>query len=817
MDINALDNTGKVNVNRSAGITSAPIILPSVISDQEPDIFISSFGPIEKSSGFGIFGKIANKVKEVATQVNETINSPETKQKINAAKLTKLFIDNGTVSSYSEALKHKDFINELAKHDYEQVVEKYNTLLRNMQIDGVKKGSTDYLRTMGLGQVYSVLTYDKLQVEDINELFEISRNRKHNKYLDNRIELNAFVDVLQCYENFDNLSASMQKSLMTGINYSFPTFQSLTVEEAKKISKYSSLTKFEYINDLKNVNSEDELVQNLDERRRNIPCHAIPVDNQKIEQVLSKEGIENLSEALNKTDITQYEKGFPLEYSRENFIKDFNKLIQNLSNQDKKKVFEYFGFKINSANDIINYPNPDVTGEIDEDLKGIVAEGQQYINKFMLDNKVKLATKDKALETELNNIIQAFPEFISVIGKPQHRGDSIDYHTLDDMKRIFNDEKFKTLPETEQRILITATLFHDFGKVQGEIDDGHAKKSAILTKEILKKTNLSFDEKERIFNLISHSHWLVDGSSDENIAFDFRRPNDFKMAEIFEKADSNSAGFEYKPNPDKILQINKNIEKINSTGIPLFVDQLPKEDKYYDKTPSGVRYLDLRDPEMSVEKYGYPKGTKVKDLKFLCHSTCDKQSDFEALCDDSKEVCLSTSLLDCRQRFSTGYNGNGSYIVSGNNANIVLAGKDVACTGGHRGKEYAKKAMYLQESENGFLSNKDDRQIISNQIKEDLNLTNEEYLEVYANICNLEKLEDISDVKLQNGRTVKKEQIQETISAIQTELVRPRKKGEKGYTNEVVVYNPKIEAEIIHITPEQLAKGQYNDRIYVLV
>lgn len=817
MDINSLDSINKVNLSRIAGAVGISSALPYVSLDQEPDVFVSSFGPQLKPSG--IFGKIADKVREVATQVNETINSPETKQKINAAKIAKLFVDNGTVNSYQEAYKHKDLINELAKHDYESVSKKYNTILKNMQIDGVKKDTTEYLQTMDLMQVYNVLMYDKLQSEDIDEIFRISRNRPNkNPHFDERLQLNCFVSTLKKYEDFDNLSASAQKDLMRCLDYTFPTYNSLTLEEAKNLSKYSPLTKFEYINDLRNVESQDELVQNLDNRRRNIPCRSIPVEKTKIEKVLSQDGIENLTKALNKTDITKYEKGFPLEYSREEFIRDFKKLTQNLSNEDKKKVFEHFGFKINSANDIINFPNPDTKDEVDDNLKAVVEKGREYVNKFMLENKIKLEPQDKALETELNNIIQVFPEFISVIGKPQHRGDSIDYHTMDDMKQILNDKNFKLLPPAEQKILTTATLFHDFGKVQGEVDEGHARKSAILTKEILKKTDLSFDEKERIYNLINHSHWLVEGSSIEDTAFNFRRPNDFKMAEIFEKADSNSAGFEYNPNPEKISQINQNIDKINQTGIPLFVNQLPKDDKYYDKTPSGTRYLDLRDPEMSVEKYGYPKGTKVKDLKFLCHSSSDDLSNFEALCDDSKEVCLSTSLLDCRQRFSTGYNYSGSYIVSGNNANIVIGGKDVGCTGGHRGREYAKRVMYLQEAQKGFLPNEKERQIIPNQIKENLNLTAEEYLELYTNICNLEQLEDIQDVSLKTGRTIKKEDIQKTISDIQTELVRPREKDEKGYTNEIVVYNPKIEAAVIHMTPEQLARGEnYDDRIYVLV
>ena len=644
MDINSLDSINKVNLSRITGAVGISSALPYVSLDQEPDVFVSSFGPLGKPSG--IFGKIADKVREVATQVNETINSPETKQKINAAKIAKLFVDNGTVNSYQEAYKHKDLINELAKHDYNLVSKKYNTILKNVQIDGVKKGSTKYLQTMGLGQVYNVLMYDKLQAEDIDEIFTISRNRPNdNPHIDCRIQLNYFVSTLKSYEDFDNLSAKEQKDLMQSLGFSFPTYNALTKEEAKNLSKHSPLTKFEYVSDLRNVDSQDELVQNLDARRRNIPCRSIPVDKTKIEKVLSQDGIENLTKALNKTDITKYEKGLPLEYSRKDFIQDFNKLTKNLSNEDKKKVFEHFGFKINSANDIINFPNPDTKGEIDDNLKNVIEQGQEYINRFMLENKVKLAPEDKALETELNNIIQAFPEFVSVIGKPQHRGDSIDYHTIDDMKRILNDENFKSLSPAEQKILTTATLFHDFGKVQGEVDEGHAKKSAVLTKEILKKTDLSFDEKERIYNLINHSHWLVDGRSNEDIAFDFRRPNDFKMAEM------------YKP------EIATLVNKLDSWG------------RYW-KDPSIKEERLEKRHEYTMDSYGnwYEDGKKAENqalysVRFIEDTANPKRTGFwliiEGMAVDKMEVLGYSNNTGTTQILQS------STIVDGNHKTVV--------------------------------------------------------------------------------------------------------------------------------------------------
>lgn len=771
---------------------------PNSKTSNNNDVFVSGTKIAAKPVG-SIFNKFLNKVKE-------TINDTQTQQKINSVKLTKLLVENGTLS-ITDINKNKDFINELSKMDYDKVEKKYKTIIKNVQLETKDTKSLDYKNKVSVYEIELPLKYKKLEAQDIDEIYRIGRSRTNAKDSATRLSLQYFVRMIKNYDNFDNMPASTQKDIMIANGFNFPTYNSLSIEEGNNISEYSSLMKFDYIKDLKTVNSKEEFLQKMDTRRRNIPCKPIPTDSQYFQ---SKEDIENLSNALNQTDLTKYKTGFELKYSRDEFINDFNEAISSLPDEEKKKVFDNFQFKTNTSNDIINYPNPNPTGDVPK-------EAQELVNKFMLENKVKLAPEDKALENELNKIIKAYPEFVSVIGKIQHRGDSIDYHTMDDMKRIFNDPQFMELSDSEQKILTTATLFHDFGKCQGEVDEGHARKSAILAKEIIKKTDFSFDEKERIFNLINHSHWLVDGSTTEEIAFNFRRPNDFKMAEIFEKADSNSAGFEYEPTSTKIDEIHKNIDKINSTAIPLFAYNLPTEDKFYDKTESGIRYLDLRNPEMSVEKYGYSTGTKVKDLKFLCHSSSDSPENFEALCDDSKEVCLSTSLLDYRNRFTTGYNGMGSYILSGSNSNILLGGKDVACTGGQRGYNYAINTAYLRDTE-GFLANaKKMRQIIPNQIKENLNLSDEEYLELYTQICNIENIEEVSDVSLQSGRTINSSDIKQTIKTIQQKLVEPKSEEKLGYTNEIVVYNPKIEAQAVPYTPEQLEKIGDKEKIYVLV
>ena len=755
------------------------------------------------SSVGGIAGRLFRKAKELSEKAAEKVGKIDVKQGVNAAKITKMMVENKTFHSFFEAYEHKEEIAELAKLDIKEVEKKYMTLANNYKKEVDRKfiNSGHYETNMVFWRMNSILSHEKLTAEDINELFNIRHERPNDRDTF-RLDIWAISATMRDYDNFENLSASAQKRLLVSFGWDVYTEQALKKEEAEKISDCSSLMKFDYIRDLKKAESNESFIQELDNRRRNIPCKAIETDKELLKNITSEQGLTDIRNALNKTDLDKYANGFGLEYSRENFINDFNSITRNLSSADKKAVFDYFQFKIDSTNDMVNYPNPQPNADIDPKLAETADKCQKCVNKFMVENSVKLNPKDKDLENVLNNVIKAYPEFISVMGKIQHRGDSIDYHTFDDLKRIMNDPQYDELNPQEQRIITVATLFHDFGKSQGEIDDGHALKSAQSAKEIIKKMEISFDEKERIYNLIKHSHWLVDGSSNEDIAFYFRRPNDFKMAQIFEKADSNSAGFDYSPNSGKIDSIKKNINKINSTGIPIFADSLPTDITKYDVNKNGVRYLDLRDPEASVEKYGYPKGTKVKDLKFLCHASGDGDKDFSILCDDSKDVCLSTMLLDKTSNFQTGYNSYGAYILSGNNANIVLAGKDLSCTGGHKGYNYAKESMYQRmenlSSKNGGYGNRNEfREEVPNKIRGYLNLSKEEYLELYNSICNLENMTDIKDVELSTGRIINAEDIKTSISDIRDFMTNPENVSAGGYTNEVVVYNPKIEAQVV--------------------
>ena len=65
-----------------------------------------------------------------------------------------------------------------------------------------------------------------------------------------------------------------------------------------------------------------------------------------------------------------------------------------------------------------------------------------------------------------------------------------------------------------------------------------------------------------------------------------------------------------------------------------------------------------------------------------------------SICDDSKEICLSSSLLNVNYGLSTNYNSGVSVILHSSNSDIALAGKKVGGTGGQRGRDAFENYIY---------------------------------------------------------------------------------------------------------------------------
>lgn len=115
------------------------------------------------------------------------------------------------------------------------------------------------------------------------------------------------------------------------------------------------------------------------------------------------------------------------------------------------------------------------------------------------------------------------------------------------MQKISQDPKFKTLNESDQKVMMLASLLHDITKREGSIDKTHANEGAFDTFFIAKKFNLSSEEEIKLYTLAKHHEWLefVNTSKSkeqltkrlQSVAYDLQNDNLFDMALMFTHAD----------------------------------------------------------------------------------------------------------------------------------------------------------------------------------------------------------------------------------------------------------------------------------------
>ena len=166
--------------------------------------------------------------------------------------------------------------------------------------------------------------------------------------------------------------------------------------------------------------------------------------------------------------------------------------------------------------------------------------------------------------------------------------------------------------------------------------------------------------------------------------------------------------------------------------------------------------------------------TKVKNLNLLSHNASSSFSSLADICNESKKICLSTSLLNASGDICTHYNQIYSYencdvILYSSNSDIALAGINVGCTGGKRGFEHFKDYVYgesicFPNEKRRDEQNIEQRNELPNYIKNELNLSDSEYLELYRHLENYSDKRDIQSITLSSGRTIDAKTIKHTLN-----------------------------------------------------
>ena len=511
--------------------------------------------------------------------------------------------------------------------------------------------------------------------------------------------------------------------------------------------------------------------------------------------------------------LKQMNKGLPLSYSREKFLSALNALL------DTKEKRQLISDKLN-----INFieQNGLITGYdgimlLDNLNKNNEFENSIYeiCHKFFYENKIN--TGDKKLDEALNTIIKAAPEFINTIGKKQHgtHNYTLDIHQLLVLANSINNPDYKNLNNTDKTMLKISAIFHDIAKKEDTIDKGHQIPSSLYARNIISKFYKNPESLDRVFELIKNHHWLEEynttsdiSASSKDLAYRFRRPNDFEIAKIMARADLMAVSDEFYNEHKNALKdknldlIQKNLDYFYSTGSVIISDYFidKKSLQNHIETHNGVEYQvvdfhKIKDDE-DLGQYGFMRGRTKKDVQFLVHmvDTKNAKKNLTAVKHLSSPVnggVLSESLITPYYK-RTYENRKYGLILSQINANVMNAKKI------NQGSGYEKDLSsinYLVFGENAEARKNFRHEFLLNLGIDPDSVSDKEFGEFYKNniIAKSSFNQFVSGKEYTLGtKTITGEDIKQAIIKFQDSLI---DKKEQNH-NEIVGYVPKLQAVV---------------------
>ena len=538
--------------------------------------------------------------------------------------------------------------------------------------------------------------------------------------------------------------------------------------------------------------------------------------------------------------LKQMNKGLPLSYSREKFLSALNALL------DTKEKRQLISDKLN-----INFieQNGLITGYdgimlLDNLNKNNEFENSIYeiCHKFFYENKIN--TGDKKLDEALNTIIKAAPEFINTIGKKQHgtHNYALDIHQLLVLANSINNPDYQKLNDTDKAMLKSAAIFHDIAKKEDTIDKGHQIPSSLYARNIISKFYKNPESLDRVFELIKNHHWLEEynttsdiSASSKDLAYRFRRPNDFEIAKIMARADLMAVSDEFYAahknalDDYKLNEINNRLNQIYQTGSLIMSDYFIGRNysNLEDVNIKGRNFkvLDfhkIKDDEDLI-KYGFAKGRTKKDVQFLVHmvSKDNIKNDLSVLENITSSVnggVLSESLITPYYK-RTYQDRKFGVLLSQINANLINTSNTNQGSGNKKDVNNAIDLLfnsYASDTRTSFREN-----FLKNLSLGPDEVSIEEYGKFYKdNLVSKTLITQFPDNKTyQLGkRTFSGSDIKRAIVEFQNSLI---DKTESTH-NEIIGFAPKINAVIIKAdnikeAPDELLDFAHKDNLPVIL
>ena len=384
-------------------------------------------------------------------------------------------------------------------------------------------------------------------------------------------------------------------------------------------------------NDLKKHFIEKGIyVDKLEEKLSSITTmkgYEIPVDkelqNRFLKSIITNNNF-NAENIIKSDDFYNYlqehsASGLHLKYSRSTFIKDINSLLSKLPEADRNKVLKDLGITLgdNDFNGLVRY-NKLNTENYDTNLKDIISRIKDCAGRFALKNELECSNPE--IKSILDDLIQGFPEFTSIIGKQNgSSSNTLDIHILEVLHNAEKNPDYSNLSDSQKTILKFSILMHDLAK---QVDESNmediATKSSILSSSILDKFDLSQDTKERIVNMVAH-HYIYQTEPSKHNKY-IQLIEDLYIAKIITQADIKSESGQ------KISTKGFTLGKGGANYLPITRCHVKYENyQKHQRNINGKIYeyrlesLDEIPAESDMSKYGFI-GMKKEDIVIQTHS-----------------------------------------------------------------------------------------------------------------------------------------------------------------------------------------------------
>ncbi len=682
------------------------------------------------------------------------------------------------------------------------------------------------------------LNLTPLMVEELSSLNEkeLSRLNEFVSNYDKKIDFDTYT-LLEIVQMPDSLYAKLkEKGKLKNINSTEINLISAFSKyaEKKSVREFSKTEKRQFMMELmKNKNSfvdnnvnlkgiidilpsnEAEYAEMMKKISQSLNISTKPISAE--DKAKTEENLNKLAEVLKTTDLSDLEE-INLTMPQKEFVAKAEEILKDLSDEEKAKVMDYFGFKIVDGK-LTGYPNSadkDLSLADISDPKTIATvEKMKGLVDNYTDNNFITVKDHPELNAVLKEISRLVPEIFNQID-----GSKTPVEMLKTLQKIVQKPEFNNLSDSDKKVMITATLLHNTDKISGSTSESAfdayyiGEKMGLSKAELLKVYKIveASDLIEKFMNTTKNKDNIGKTTEREKVfdylAFMLKDSNNFELAQMLystKEADGLTRHL------DKMLQNRIQEMKANDFLLP----------------QTSTAELEAHAQMRNINGYNVKvvDSSQIPDFYVYIHALIGATTggsgltnvanfDVFGLVGDGSVICAS-------------YVGNGKAGTIGNASYGLIF--DVNANNQHVGAGYDIWSVsknvnqmleeYFKESPNGYCNEKkqSERRMIATQLKKILNISDAEYIQRIENIKEKANGEPLTLAKIKEIDPEFGKAFEEFLSKVdspESGIMR------SSHHNEVLVTNPKIKGiftKDIKELPEDLLKYAQENNIPIVI